>query len=516
LWGAKIKLEEKMKMKKKIALFLGMALIAGLIVSCGDPDPDKPGTGGNPDDPNNPNGPNNPAVTRYTVTFDADGGTFDDGTTANKTVEVEEGKAVTVAKWPDAERGTDDLIGWFDGDTEYTFSKTITKNVTLKAKWEGATFTTVDANTVTHDNFVIKPSPLDAHNNFTGDDNGDNSFSIKVGAVRYQFPITVGFDYHDYDFVEVEYTAAVVNDTVFKQFADQNNWPPFKDTNNNNLQAGTDKTITFEIRQSTGGFAIQKWKDSSADTEIEFTKITFKKGTRYTVSFDTDGGTTLADTYLVDGTQVGKYLPYADGKAGFFFAGWSYPDGTAVSSNDEVDSDFQDIELKAIWLSEIANLEPIEVSFEDGDEGDFVVNAVNVILTKEDEDGIFHGYSYSGSINYDWSGAAFNIEIPAGATLAHYDYVKFKLSGVGDVGGKTWFLLAGAAVNFNPVKDGDKVSDGVYIQSADGGEVKIPIIKPAAAGLTGTVLVSLFAMMGNGTTPATAPEFYDIVFGIDE
>jgi hypothetical protein len=367
-----------------------------------------------------------------------------------------------------------------------------------------------EAGTAVHDNFVIKPSPLGAHSSFDGEDNGDNSFSIKQGAIRYQFPVTTDFDYNDYDFVEVEYDAAVVNDTVYKQFANSNNFPPFKDTNNNNMKDG-ENTIQFEIRQSTGGFAIQKWNASSADTEIEITKITFIKGIRYTVSFNTDGGAPLTDTYLVDGTKVGNYLPVADGKTGMFFAGWLYPDGSAVSSTDDVDEDFEDITLKALWLAAIADLEPIEVSFKNT--SGFTSGSLTVTLTRPDESDatVFYGYKYSGSVNYDWTGVKFDIEIPTGAVLAHYDYVKFKLAGTGDVNGKNWFLLAGT-MNFNPVVDANKVSAGVYVNNANDVEVTIPIIKPAAASLSGTVPVSIWASMSS----SAAPEFYDIVFGIND
>jgi Listeria-Bacteroides repeat domain (List_Bact_rpt). len=115
-------------MKKKIALLLVAALISvGLVVSCSDdPAPAKPVE---------------PEVT-YTVVFDANGGTLADGTSI--AVVVKEGEAVG-NKWPEDDPVKtsvfdygvieDDFLGWFDGETKYTSTTKITKDVTLVAKY---------------------------------------------------------------------------------------------------------------------------------------------------------------------------------------------------------------------------------------------------------------------------------------------------------------------------------------------------------------------------------------------
>jgi hypothetical protein len=487
---------------KKIVLILAAALAcAGLIIGCGGDNKPPPGP------------PVPPDAVMYRVTFNPDGGTFADGTTVNKVIEIEENKAVTVTRWPDVERGTDELIGWYDGETEYTFSKLITKDVTLMAKWEGAEMT-IDAaaGTAVHENFVFEVSPGGTHSNFDGEDNGDNSFTYSVGAIRYRFPITVGFDYKDYDFVDIEYTAEQAAGMVCKHYATGNDYAPFFPSSDPRIVNGTDNIVTFELRNATGGgVAIQKWNGAVPDITITITNITFRKGTRYTIKFDTDGGSALADSYLVEGTKVSNHLPTNTTKAGSFFAGWLYANGTPVNGADLVDSTFDDIELKALWLASIPGLEPIEVEFAAA--GDIIGYGGAQAVVAPLADG--SGYSFAGG-NYEWTYAYFNIDIPAGATLAHYDYVSFKFEGkTGDYVWKdTFCLMAGAALGTTggpTITEGLRVSEKGLNDAGNPADMKLAIIKPLASGLTGTIKVGIFV----GTTTVSY-EISDIVFGIDD
>ena len=69
-----------------------------------------------------------PTVTKYTVTFNSDGGS----SVAKQT--VEEGKLATKPSNPKKSGYT--FKGWFLNGTEYDFSSKVTKNITLTAKWE--------------------------------------------------------------------------------------------------------------------------------------------------------------------------------------------------------------------------------------------------------------------------------------------------------------------------------------------------------------------------------------------
>lgn len=73
-----------------------------------------------------------PPVEKFTVTFSAEGGSWQDGTTANKEVIVEKGNAATAPAAPTKEGFTFD--GW---DTDFS---NITSDLTVKAKWKKQVF----------------------------------------------------------------------------------------------------------------------------------------------------------------------------------------------------------------------------------------------------------------------------------------------------------------------------------------------------------------------------------------
>jgi len=498
-------------MKKKIALFLAAALIsAGLIVSCGGGDDDD--ETGNPNNPNNPSNPSNPStpVVKFTVTFDPNGGTFSDGTTANKTVQVESGKATGFANWEDdLERGTDQFGGWVeDGTTtKYTSSTVITKDVTLKAEWAVSLFTFPDANTAKHTNFEIVEG-LDKHGGFHGTFNEDGSITLENGGIRYRYPITPGFDYHDYDFVDVTYTASQtgkndgddIDGMVLKNFLTGDDYPAFE----GGIKAGEDNVVTFELRKAlAGGFAIQKWDSSKPDLVITITDITFKKGTRVNISFDTDGGNTLAGTYLVVTTKVGTYLPIPT-RAGFKFLGWTYPsgitgksDGDLVSANDTVDSSYSGKTLKATWKP-FTPYAALNITFSDVSELTITdPSKISDVTLITDGAGVGIGYYQKGA-NYNWCGIAFSITLPDGATLGDYDYVSYTIEPVdGAQGWKDIYICALDSLS-SGVAASNAVSAKVQNLSNSALDMKVEIDGAKAASFSGTFYFCI--NVGGGTS----------------
>jgi len=510
-------------MKKTIALFLVAALLGiGLIVSCSD-DPkeekktdDKPGT----------------EVVKYKVTFDSDGRPFKDGTTAAKVVEVEKDKTVG-SNWPEIDEeniGTDELQGWYDGATQVTRTTPITKDVTLKAKFEAALFTfdTV-ARTATHTNFVITVSAGGKHGNWdyapgvngapdrnNNKELGDNKFTITNGGIQYRFPVTVNFDYKDYDFVDVEYTASQVNNVTPKQYDTANDYAYYAGGISNTAD-DEKKIATWELRKAVAteaggiGFAIQKYNAATEDTTIQFTRITFKQKTRYTVKFDPDGGSAVPDTYLVDGTTIADHLPDST-RAGKIFAGWLYKTtvgthvaGDPVGSGDVVSSAYDGITFKAFWLDAIT-VAPINITFTDVSTdiklysgGGAQANDLNVEALAGDR--ATKGYKVSG-LNWQWRYVTFKVDIPAGATLAHYDTVTF------DIGHNDWkdcHLAAAPATGDNAFNTTFSQSTYLFnekgvsakLSTRDNTTMTIPIIKPKASGLTGTIEFAIVIEAGN-------------------
>jgi uncharacterized repeat protein (TIGR02543 family)/uncharacterized protein (TIGR02145 family) len=125
-----------------IGLFLALS-----VTSCGDDDDDDTNSsnpsnngqqgGSNPDSNVTPNpddkGTNSEPAKTFTVTFHTDGG--------NEVVaqNVEEGKTATKPEEPTKEGF--DFEGWFNGESLYDFSTTVTSDLTLTAKWKIKTFT---------------------------------------------------------------------------------------------------------------------------------------------------------------------------------------------------------------------------------------------------------------------------------------------------------------------------------------------------------------------------------------
>jgi len=518
-------------MKKRMALFLVAALLfsAGLVISCGGDDPVDGGENGNGTPPGgNPAGPG--TSVHYKVTFNADGGTFDDGTTANKVVDTKDTSAsnksqiVGLDNWPeDPVKGTAEFLGWFSG-SEYTPNSVITADITLTASWGSVPVITPasDGKSATHDNFLFITAGQ-AHGGFTGTNDGENGFSLEQGGIKYQFPVVSGFNYSDYDFVELTYTASqtgkadggAIDGIVMKQFI-ATGGEDYVDAGS--LVAGTDKTVSFEIRKATeGGLAIQKWSAVTANpaVDISITAVTFIKGTRHNISFDADGGSAVTGTYLVEGTKIRDHLPTNTTKAGYIFAGWLYPsgitgydEGDAVGGGDTVTAEFANITLKAFWLADL-ELDPIEDIFADLDKDsdnpeDFLTpvsgngsegSVTNIAWVTGADDKII-GFKQTGS-NWNWVGLSFDIEIPVGATLANYDYVSFTIKGNTDDGTwKTHRLDAtdggGSLVAIAPTEE-NKTNTG-------GAEYKMifTINKPVAAAFSGTVSLSIATGGGGG------------------
>lgn len=81
-----------------------------------------------PTKPSTPTKPEKPTATKYTVTFNSDG-----GSSVSKQTVVS-GKTATKPGNPTKSGYT--FKGWYLNGTEYDFSSKVTKNITLTAKWE--------------------------------------------------------------------------------------------------------------------------------------------------------------------------------------------------------------------------------------------------------------------------------------------------------------------------------------------------------------------------------------------
>jgi len=206
-----------------------------------------------------------------------------------------------------------------------------------------AVITAVNANTATHDNFS-HPYFLNAS---TSGSLGGGNTSINNGVVTfkdggaliYRYPETDTFKFADYDFVDVAFTLSNVNTAnsgahantakiMFKQYLSSTAYggiSQYQDLKTIATGTGGTGTIRFNVTGAgtSGGFSIQlnHFDIVAGDTfDVTITKVTFVKGTKYTLSFDSDGGNAITAIQVTEDTPVGT-LPIPT-KSGFTFLGW--------------------------------------------------------------------------------------------------------------------------------------------------------------------------------------------------
>jgi len=357
------------KMKKKIALFLVAALISvGLVISCGGNDTKKPES--------TTTGP-------WKVTFNPDGGTFDDDdSTAVRTVEVEDGKTVGAAKWSDATKGDEVFDGWFDGTTEYKSDSKITKDVNLKAKYSPRPEYALDLG-----GFTWLNNENQKGWRANGTDNTVTDLPIEeLRNAKYLVLHTKGGN-SDTAFGDI---------SVIVQSNGESGWP-WNSTNigGADFDRTKDNFIVIDISKIKGGsalslcsqgkFIIQYYgsnmrmnlglgleagyitnKNLSAKPAdaVEFKATVdgeevvygFVTGdnilgitiptTFYTVTFNADGGSpAVADVKVGEGKSLGVKYPTWVTKDGYDFLGWLY----RVTEYTASTSITADITLKAVW-----------------------------------------------------------------------------------------------------------------------------------------------------------------------
>jgi hypothetical protein len=326
-----------------------------------------------------------------------------------------------------------------------------------------------DAGTATHDNFVIV-NGLPAHGGFSGTDNGDGSFTIISGGIRYEFPETAtGFTLADYDFVEFEYTASDVANIVLKKFTSSGDFEPLSGSVANTTD--DPGKVRFELRYADGGFAIQKWQATAKETTIAITKITFIKGTRYSVTYDSgddDIPNPTTPAFFVGGTKVGNTLPPLPHKEGFVHTGWTLGEsGPAVTAETAVDSSFEDAVLTAVWKVAV-EVAPQTVVFSTDNlfaVGDSARNTAgedeepNIVDSTPEFAVISDGAGYSVTTHnngYGNSWVYFTYTFTDEANFSDYTQVTFKFKGLsGDIGYKTLYVVV--------MEDTDMAGLGNYI-----------------------------------------------------
>ena len=237
----------------------------------------------------------------YTISFDTNGG--------KQTVsqEIEEGKTVT--KPVDPTKEGYEFLGWYLGNEEYDFSKPVEENLTLDAKW--------------------KEVEKEDDNKNDNEDNQDDKDTEKV--TKY----TVTFDSNG--------GSSVSKQTVEKNKKAKEPKAPTRDGYTfKGWYLGSTK-YNFSNKVAKNIKLTAKWEKVEEEQPVEPEQPITPEVKKYTVTFDANGGTSVAKQTIEEGKTA--TAPKNPTYTGYTFLGW-YLNGTKFDFSTKITSN---ITLKAEW-----------------------------------------------------------------------------------------------------------------------------------------------------------------------
>jgi len=418
------------------------------------------------------------------------------------TLEVLQGQTITTFPEPPTRSA-----GWgagmvFDSwatedGTVFDSTTPVSDDIEVFAQWKFQAGTPqVDGETLVHVAPAMTNNTGDGgtQGTWNGSANTDGSWTYTGGAVRYKFPDDIdAYDFFTLELIASSTTTGALTSNILKQWNTGTDYFPRSGEGGvfPSIAQNTLFSREFEIRGAgtTGGIAIQT--NNTNSKTIKWTKVTFTKGTRVQITFDTDGAGDLAPIRGVIGTTIGD-LP-APEKEGYSFAGWEWTDGdaapVAVTSATSVT---KAMTLKAKW-SVAVPVTPITV--------DFTAAATNLSTTGGD---IVAGsltatsFTFNKTATYAGGFAKFSVELPEGANLGAYGSVTVTIQAVsGDTGYKNVFLLAGSP-NITSIGSDPSLTHSLNVGSnaptfQSGTQTLTINIDPAkAASKTGTVQFCIY------------------------
>lgn len=254
---------------------------------------------------------------KYTITFDSDGGSV-----VEKQI-VKRGEKVN--KPTDPTRDGYIFIEWDLGSSIYDFSAKVTRNLILKAVWkeqEGGKVT-----------YVV---------NFNTD--GGNSISNQIinkdGTItKPQDPVRDGYKFLGWYSNNVLFDFSTPVTTNLELVA---KWEKAKD---NSTTGTTTTTKKNDTTSSTTKKTTTKKNDTTNTTTTKKTTTNTTEAKKYTVTFDSNGGSKVSSKEVTSGSKVSK--PSNPTRTGYKFGGWTL-NNKAYDFNSKVTSN---ITLVAKWTA---------------------------------------------------------------------------------------------------------------------------------------------------------------------
>ncbi len=292
------------------------------------------------------------SVTKFVVTFDADGGSNVDS------IEVLDGNSIDVLPIP--EKDGYKFVGWYNEDNYFDSTSVVTSDITLTARWEKIEETvkeednsgkvevkkytvkfnsnggtTVSSQTVTEGNKVSKPTnPTRNGYTFAGWTLNGSVYDFNTIVTK---NITLVAKWTEN--VKAKYTVTFDSQggtTVSSQTVTEGN------------------KVSKPTNPTRSGYTFAGWTLNGS--AYDFNTIVTKNITlvakwtenvkaKYTVTFDSQGGTTVSSQTVTEGSKVSK--PTNPTRNGYLFESWIL-DGVVYNFDKSVT---KSITLKATWYS---------------------------------------------------------------------------------------------------------------------------------------------------------------------
>lgn len=280
--------------------------------------------------------------TTYKITFDTDGGS------EIETQTVEQGSLPQKPTDPTKEGYS--FGGWEYNGSEYTFTNTVTSDITLKAKWEkAATRYTVrfdsDGGSTVYSITVNEGEPITKPSNPTKEGYTFKTWNLNGAEHNFSTPVTSNIELKAVWEVDTTISKPTENESHTVTFDSDGGSDVASQTVAHNKKATTPKSPT------KSGYVFLDWtlndkvyKFSTKVTADITLKATWTKEGNYTVTFDTNGST---DTIEKQTIKAGKLVtkPTDPKKDGYVLKEWQL-NGKTYDFSTKVS---QDMILKAVW-----------------------------------------------------------------------------------------------------------------------------------------------------------------------
>ena len=252
-------------------------------------------------------------IKKYTVTFNANGGSKVENKVVEEKMTVEE---------PTSTRDGYELTGWYLNNQKYDFSTPVTANITLKAMWKEKGKINVIFNV---DDKVYATIPIKENTKVTKPAN-----PTKKGYRFVEWQLNgVPFDFNTKIMSETNLTASFEEVSAYKVQFDSDGG---SDVKSQEVKVGekvikpsdpTKENYKF-VEWQLNGKSYDFGKEVTDDIKLKAKWEIIAKN--YTVEFDTDGGNSIPNQTVKEGDKVTK--PTDPTKGGYIFDGWVYNNQT--------------------------------------------------------------------------------------------------------------------------------------------------------------------------------------------